>query len=488
MTHPKTDNSPTKREPKGQERAYVSPTRILLILIATIFFAETHEHLIINLLPIKDESILGYFDSLLCVVMFVPVLYFFLFRPLVKSINKQKQLEQELLERQNLLNTIFASTSDLFVLKNRDSVYQEVNPAFCHFLGKPREAIIGKTDFDLFPRSEAKMYRNDDAMVMNNYQPQTQDEEVTGSDGKKWLQVAKTPLFDEGGKSVGILYSVRDITERKQAEEIIKDRHHEIEKLNAILEARVQVEVEKSRQKDYIMIQQSRLAAMGEMIRYITHQWGQPLWALQLLFHNLEDSIESSGIKREGTDEEGTDELIKKGFALIKKMSTTMNDFKNFFQANKEKINFSINKNIKDTLSLIGASFRYSNISIRLNEKEELTVSGFPNEFSQVILNILQNTQDAIQEKGVNGEITINLLDGNNSAVVRIKDNGEGIPEGILNKIFDSYFSTKKDGKGSGIGLYMSKVIIEEHMNGCISAKNTENGTELEITLPMIQP
>jgi C4-dicarboxylate-specific signal transduction histidine kinase len=273
-----------------------------------------------------------------------------------------------------------------------------------------------------------------------------------------------------------------EIGGHKQTMKELRARQQEIEELNANLENRVQEELEKSRQKDYIMIQQSRLAAMGEMMRYIIHQWGQPIWALQLLFHNLEDSIESSG-----TNQENTDDLIANGFALVKKMSTTMDDFKTFFQTNKEKVNFSINKNIKDILSLIGASFKYSNIPITLNEKEELMVWGFPNEYSQVILNILKNAKDAIIEKRINGEVQINILCESDSAIVRIKNNGGGIPEDILDKIFDSYFSTKTEEKGSGIGLYMSKVIIEDHMNGRINVKNTEEGVEFEINLPLIQ-
>lgn len=274
----------------------------------------------------------------------------------------------------------------------------------------------------------------------------------------------------------------KEIAERKRAEKEIKTKQKELEELNVNLENRVQEELEKSRQKDYIMIQQSRLAAMGEMIRYIIHQWGQPLWALQLLFHNIESLLESIGIENDDSDN-----LVATGLKLVERMFATMDDFKSFFQADKEKVNFSINKNIKDTLSLVGASFKYINIPITIDEKEELMVSGFPNEFSHVILNFLKNAKDAIIEKGINGEITIDLLREGDSAIVRIKDNGGGIPEAILDKIFDSYFSTKTEGIAVGIGLYMSKVIIKEHMNGRINVKNTADGAEFEIILPMIQ-
>lgn len=270
------------------------------------------------------------------------------------------------------------------------------------------------------------------------------------------------------------LHYAFDITEQKQIQK-------EIEKLNTNLEYRVQEELEKSRQKDFIMIQQSRFATMGEMIMYITHQWGQPLWALQLLLYNLDESIKNIVVNNEDTDD-----MIANGLKMIKRMFTTMNDFKSFFQTNKEKTIFNINKNIKDTLSLVGGSFKHSKISVKLNEKEELTALGFPNEYSQVILNLLKNSKDAIIENEIQGQINIDFLYESNSAIVRIKDNGGGIPDGILDKIFDSYFTTKQEAKGTGIGLYMSKVIIEDHMNGRIKVQNINGGAEFSIITPIV--
>jgi PAS domain S-box-containing protein len=272
------------------------------------------------------------------------------------------------------------------------------------------------------------------------------------------------------------------IIKRKQAEENLKDRQQEIEEINATLENRVQEELEKSRQKDYIMIQKSRLAAMGEMMQYIIHQWGQPLNALNILFYNLELLLEDSDLGIEGRE---VDKFIGNGLKLVSEMFSTVDDFRNFFKTRKEKVKFSVNKNIKDSLSLFGDSLAHSKIAVTLNETGELTILGFPNEFFQVILNILKNAKDAIIANGVNGEINISLLSEGDSAIVRIEDNGGGIPEDVTGKVFDSYFSTKTEEKGTGIGLYMSKVIIEEHMNGHITAKNINGGAELEIVLPI---
>lgn len=271
-----------------------------------------------------------------------------------------------------------------------------------------------------------------------------------------------------------------DITERMRAEESLKERQREIEELNATLERRLQEELEKSRQKDVIMMHQSRLAAMGEMIGLIAHQWRQPLNALNLLLFNIKDFFEEKKLT-----ETTIENFIDNGVKMIMKMSTTIDDFRNFFKPCREQEEFSINKIIKDTLSLVAASFKYNNISVIVNEMEEIIGVGFPNEYSQVILNILNNAKDAIVNKGIAGEIIIDVFYENKFAVVKIKDNGEGIPKDILNKIFEPYFTTRSGEEGTGLGLYLSKVIIEEHMNGYINVQNTDDGTEFKITTPI---
>jgi PAS domain S-box-containing protein len=335
-------------------------------------------------------------------------------------------------------------------------------------------------------RSYASIIHEDDkAMVISaveegvsQNQPFVIEYRIVSADRTvRWVYEKGQGIYDTHGQLLWLDGAIFDITERKRAEEALYE-------LNKDLENRVQEELERSRQKDYMMIQKSRLAAMGEMMQYIIHQWGQPLNALNILFYNLELLLDDIDI---GIKEKEVDECIANGLKLIKEMFSTVDDFRNFFKNRKEKIEFSVNNNIKDTLSLFGDSLIYSKISVTLNETKELTIIGFPNEFFQVILNLLKNAKDAIIANGVNGEINIYLLSEGDSAIVRIKDNGGGIPENILDKIFDSYFSTKAEGRGTGIGLYMSKIIIEEHMDGHINVKNTKEGAEFEIILPMIQ-
>jgi PAS domain S-box-containing protein len=270
------------------------------------------------------------------------------------------------------------------------------------------------------------------------------------------------------------------VIERKRAENALKKRNQEIQSLNINLEKRVQEELQKSREKDSIMIRQSRLAAMGEMIGNIAHQWRQPLNALNILLYNIKDFYEDKNVSAEELNK-----LFSKGGMLISEMSMTIDDFRKFFKPDKKKMRFNLNKTVKYSLSLFDASFRYHHISVKVKEKDEAFIVGFPNEYSQVIINVLSNARDAIMEKGISGEIEIEIYSENNFAAVRINDNGGGVPENILERIFDPYYTTKEEGKGTGVGLYMCKMIIEEHMKGHIYVKNTNHGAEFKIVTPV---
>jgi signal transduction histidine kinase len=226
---------------------------------------------------------------------------------------------------------------------------------------------------------------------------------------------------------------------------------------------------------------QSRLAAMGEMIGNIAHQWKQPLNALNILLYNIKDCFDS-----DEREPELLDNFVEKGTDLVMKMASTIDDFRYFFKPNKKKEKFCINKSINDSLALVNASLKHNNISLISSLKGELVVVGFPNEYSQVILNILNNAKDAIIAKGVEGKIKIETCLESGSAVVKITDNAGGIPEKILNRVFDPYFTTKREERGTGIGLYMSKMIIEEHMSGQIKVHNTTDGAEFTIITPIL--
>ncbi len=235
---------------------------------------------------------------------------------------------------------------------------------------------------------------------------------------------------------------------------------------------RIQQERYKSQQNEQLLIQQSRQAAMGEMIGNIAHQWRQPLNALGLVLQNIHFNYQMDEL-----NDEFMQKSVDKGKMLTFSMSKTIDDFRDFFKPNKLKENFNISQTIKNTIELIEASYESNNITLQTDLDESIELQGYPSEFSQVILNIISNAKDALIEnihKDRVIKITSYLQD--EQAIITIKDNAGGIPEGIINKIFDPYFSTKEEGKGTGIGLYMSKTIIETNMSGKISVENSDTG------------
>ena len=258
----------------------------------------------------------------------------------------------------------------------------------------------------------------------------------------------------------------------------LEEREAELRHINETLEQRVAEELAKNREKDHLMIQQSRLAAMGEMIGNIAHQWRQPINAVTLILANIKDAYEYNDLSQEFLDEE-----VESGQQIIQRMSTTIDDFRRLFKPNKEKQGFYVSDGVEEAIKMVGQSFLSHNVEIVFDKDgEPCEVMGYPNEFAQVVLNVLTNARDAIIGRNVAGKVHIRVEKGMNMANVIIRDNGGGIPEGILGKVFDPYFTTKES--GSGIGLYMSKMIMD-NMGGNIIVHNVEEGVEASIRVPL---
>lgn len=270
---------------------------------------------------------------------------------------------------------------------------------------------------------------------------------------------------------------IRDIAKRRSAEAQVLQKQQELECLNRTLEDRVREEVSKNRQKDHLIIQQGRLAAMGEMIGNIAHQWRQPLNVVGLLFQSIQEmhaQEELTGEKLDGTVQQAMDVILF--------MSQTMDDFRNFFKPDREKKEFIVRDVIDKSLSFLYPHLNYHNIRVEVNVDQELVITGYPNEYAQVLINILGNSKDVILERDTEHPvIIINAHLESNRTIVTIRDNAGGIADDILEKIFDPYFTTKQTGEGSGLGLYMSKTIIEKNMLGRLSAANTDLGAEFRI-------
>ena len=261
----------------------------------------------------------------------------------------------------------------------------------------------------------------------------------------------------------------------------LEDKSLALSELNKNLDYKVKQEIEKSRSQESMLLQQSRLAAMGEMVGNIAHQWRQPLNALGIIIQNIALSY-SLGKLDNNFLEKSVDDSLK----LTNMMSSTIEDFRNFFKPNKTKGVFLLSESLYSSLELIDATLTNNNIKVISEIENDLYTNGFQNEFAQAILNILSNAKDALIEGKIDEpKIIIKLYKSNNIAKLCIYDNAYSIKNEILKKIFDPYFTTKDEGKGTGIGLYMSKLIIEKNMGGIIYARNVNNGVEFIIEMPL---
>ena len=216
---------------------------------------------------------------------------------------------------------------------------------------------------------------------------------------------------------------------------------------------------------------QSKLASLGEMLGNIAHQWRHPITRLSLLVQNLQMAYNVNRCNKEYIDK-----FSKQALTQIDYMSNTIDDFTNFFKKDKQKQKFLLQDVVADALKLIDA--RLKNIDVIKEYKNEIEIFGYKTEFSQVILNILNNAVDILQKKEY-GKIWIRIYDN----IIEIEDNGGGVDEAIKDKIFEPYFTTKFQSQGTGIGLYMSKVIITKHFNSKLEVYNSKNGAVFKIAL-----
>ncbi len=249
----------------------------------------------------------------------------------------------------------------------------------------------------------------------------------------------------------------------------------ELEEINQTLVNKVQEEVKKNRRKDHQIIQQSRLAQMGEMMSMIAHQWRQPLAAISSTSVSINLKAQLNTL-----DNKNAIELTNKISQYAQHLSSTIDDFRDFFKSNKEKREIGYDDIIASVLNIVEVSIVNKNIKLVKKLQSKNVFHTYPNELKQVVLNLLKNAEDILTEKNIENPQIVVETKGN---ILKVSDNGGGIPKDIMPKIFDPYFSTKTKKDGTGLGLYMSKIIIEEHCRGKLSATNDQNGAVFTIQL-----
>ncbi len=266
-------------------------------------------------------------------------------------------------------------------------------------------------------------------------------------------------------------------------EEEVNKKTKELQELNNSLQKKVEEKLAEIRKKDQALLQQNKMAAMGEMIGAIAHQWRQPLNALGLNIQMLIDMAEDGNCSVEEVEK-----FVEKNMRTIQFMSKTIDNFRNFFREDKQESEFDLKEAIESTIALQEEQLKNHQIELKLN-LEPCAIIGLRNQFMQVILNLISNAKDSIDERRESenidkGEISISLTCKEDFAIIEISDNGTGIPEEILDRIIEPYFTTKEQGKGTGMGLYMSNEIIM-NMHGDIEIENlSESGVKFTIKIP----
>ena len=363
------------------------------------------------------------------------------------NVMKRKKSELALSSQLKFIAVLMDTIPNPMNYKNLNGQYVGCNKAFADLLGKTKKEILGKSVFDFFPKRWAKEQRQKDKELLRDEATDNFEMTLHLPDGRsRVMTYNKTVYPNIDGNIGGIVTIMDDVTERNQ-------------------------------QKQFL-IQQSKLAEMGEMVGAIAHQWNEPLVELSAILQDMEFSY----IQGEMSEKKMRD-FVNESMIQIQYMSQTHKDFRNFLKPSTKKIIFCAKKALDEVLEIIGRQVFYSHIKLSVICKDEyVQVFGYENEFKQVLLNIINNAKNKIVSAKKGKNITIQVSAEKNSASINIRDDGGAIPKKTINFIFDPFFTTNRD--GTGLGLYMAKVIIEDKMNGKISAYNYHNSAVFNIIVP----
>jgi PAS domain S-box-containing protein len=406
-----------------------------------------------------------------------------------QEITDRKRAEEALRQREEQLHLFVEHAPAAIAMFDREMRYLSASRRWSEVFRLPSGNLQGVTHFEAFPDLPDR-WREYYARGLAGHVQRAEAERLERADGSvQWIRWEIRPWYDRNGEVAGIVIFAEDMTESKrieaelrrakdELEERVRERTEEVsrtlEELRIESAQRIQA-VEELRQKEQLMMQQARLAAMGEMLVNISHQWRQPLNVLNIIIQDLGRNYDRGKFTREYLGN-----TITRGKQLIAYMSQTIDDFRSFLDPDRSRSSFDTREAVEKAMQMVADSMR--EIEVRVAAEEPVVVDGFPKEYVQVIINILMNARDALREREVASPvIQIRVFTEGTKSVVTIGDNAGGISDEIMGSIFDPYFTTKGPDKGTGIGLYMAKMIIERSMEGSLTVRNTAEGAEFRI-------
>ncbi len=372
-----------------------------------------------------------------------------------------------------------------------------VNDEFCKISGYSKEELLGKNhNIVRHPDVPASAFKAlwETIKAKKTYKATVKNRAKDGT--TFYVNTTVIPILDKKNnieEFIAIRYDVtkevfykksleqkeRELQElNENLEKRVIEKTKELKELNETLELRVHEEIAKNEEKQKVMFWQSRLASLGEMLANIAHQWRQPLTELSLTLFSLKKAAENENIQ-------DVESLYKESKAIIQNMSTTIDDFTNFFKPTKQKHYFKIADSVNEALNILEKIITKEMINIHTTF-EDVKVLGISNELTQVMINLIQNSKDAFLQSGVLlREIHIRVKKEKGFALIVFEDNAGGIQEKEIYKIFEPYFTTKHSSSGTGLGLFMSKMICEQGLNGSIDVKSKKSFTTFSIKIPL---
>ncbi|MCF6339601.1 MAG: PAS domain-containing sensor histidine kinase [Sulfurimonas sp.] len=378
-----------------------------------------------------------------------------------------------------------------------DGIITFVNDEFCNISGYSRSELIGQNhNIVRHPDIDENIFKLlwDTIKSKQTYKATVQNLAKDGS--SFYVNTTVTPILDENGNIIEYIAIRYDVTKEvilkeqlfqkeieyeelnKTLEKRVAKQTKELKELNKTLEKRVEEEISKNEKKQRVMFWQSRHASLGQMLANIAHQWRQPLTELNLAMFSIKKAAKNENL-------EDLSKFYNESKNIIKNMSNTIDDFTNFFTPQKEKHYFNINDSIKESIGLLDKIINEEMINIK-TDFIDIEVLGVTNELTQVIINLITNSKDAfISNSILIKEINISIKKRKNFALIEIQDNAGGISKTSIDKIFEPYFTTKHKSRGTGLGLFMSKMICEQGLNGTIDVKSRKRTTTFSIKIPL---
>jgi len=372
-----------------------------------------------------------------------------------------------------------------------------VNDEFCKISGYSQEELIGSNHNIVrhpdVPESKFKLLW-DTITAKKTYKGTVKNLAKNGA--TFYVNTTVIPILDEVDNIVEFVAIRYDVTKevfykdellRREIElqelnatleKRVQEKTKELKELNATLHSRVKKEIAKNEEKRQVMFAQSRLASLGEMLANIAHQWRQPLTELNLTIFNMKKAAFND-------ERDEVKKLYGESKYIIKNMSKTIENFTNFFKPDKAKERFNVSESINEAISLLQKLISDEMLSVKTN-LENVKVLGISNELTQVIINLIKNSSDAfVQNSILIREINISLKEEKGEAVIDVQDNAGGIKQKNAYKVFEPYFTTKHASQGTGLGLFMSKMICEKGMYGSLDVKSKKNITTFTIKIPI---